>query len=140
MTILAFTGTRKGMTKAQRRTLRHHLMTTDKRPTVAHHGRCVGADEDMHDLLLAAKVPVETWPGDIEDLRAPCLGAAVDHEPMSCLARNQRIVEACDYLIVAPAGYTEERRSGTWATARAAREMGKPVYVVLPDGRFGRWK
>jgi hypothetical protein len=143
MSILAFTGTRKGMTAAQRRTLRARfmgaLLGNGKRPSRVHHGRCVGGDEDVHDLLLAARIPVETWPGHIPELRAPCLGAEVDHPPMDCIERNHVMVGLADYLIAAPAGYKEAMQSGTWATCRWARDNGKPVFVVWPDGRLEKW-
>lgn len=141
--ILTFSGTRKGMTAPQARTLRARFMSyligPDKRPSRAHHGRCVGGDEEVHDLLLSARIPVETWPGHIPELRAPCLGAELVHEPAPCLERNRTIVAVCQGLIVAPAGYKEARQSGTWMTARVARDAGKPVYVVWPDGRLEKW-
>ena len=138
--ILSFTGTRKGMTAAQRRTLRARFHPGYAGPvTRVHHGRCVGADEDAHDLFLVARIPVETHPGHIPELRAPCLGAVVDHEPMDCIERNHVMVDLSDGLIAAPAGYKEARQSGTWATIRFCRAQGKPVYIVWPDGRLEKW-
>ncbi len=143
MTILAFSGTRKGMTAAQRRTLRARFMAppVPDRPRVErfHHGKRIGADEDFHDIAMSARIPVETWPGHIPELRAPCLGAEIEHEPMDCIARNHAFVDRCQGLVLAPSGHKEARQSGTWATARYAREQGKPVYVVWPDGRLEKW-
>lgn len=129
------------MTAAQRRTLRARFMSVfgggpDKRPERVHHGACVGADEDFHCICLAAGVPVETWPGDIPDLTAPCLGFAATHPPAPCIERNHSIVDACEVLIVAPAGYKEARQSGTWATFRYGVAQGKKVFLVWPDGRL----
>jgi hypothetical protein len=141
--ILTFTGTRKGMTAAQRRTLRARfmgaLLGNGKRPERVHHGRCVGGDEDVHDLLLSARIPVETWPGHIPELRAPCLGADVDHEPMDCIERNHVMVDLCSVLLAAPAGYAEAKQSGTWATIRYGVKQGKRVWIVWPDGRLASW-
>ncbi len=39
---------------------------------------------------------------------------------------------------IGPAGLTESG-GGTWATARYARKIGKPVTLVLPDGSCVKW-
>jgi predicted Rossmann fold nucleotide-binding protein DprA/Smf involved in DNA uptake len=51
------------------------------------------------------------------------------------LRRNRDIVDACQLLIVAPGEEAERRRSGTWATYRYARTVGRALLVVFPDGR-----
>jgi hypothetical protein len=138
--VLTFSGTRKGMTAPQRRTLRARFHPGYAGPvTRMRHGRCVGADEDAHDIFRSAGIPVETHPGHIPEFRAPCLGAEVDHPPDDCIERNHTMINLSDGLIIAPAGYAEAMRSGTWATGRYARDAGKPVFVVWPDGRLERW-
>lgn len=67
--------------------------------------------------------------------RAYC---AYDEErtPLPFLVRNHAIVdEGVDGLIAAPSGWVEEQRSGTWATVRYARKLGRRIWIVLPDGR-----
>ena len=61
-------------------------------------------------------------------------GAATVAAPKGYLDRNHDIVDAADVLIAAPSGTTEKRRSGTWATVRYARKLGRTICVVLPDG------
>jgi len=38
-------------------------------------------------------------------------------------------------MIATPGEVDEQLRSGTWSTVRFARKQGKPVHVILPDGR-----
>ena len=44
------------------------------------------------------------------------------------------VAEGVNGLIAAPGGFVEERRSGTWATIRYARQAGRRIWVVKPDG------
>ncbi len=66
---------------------------------------------------------VRAWKGS-PDIRAP----------KRYLTRNKDIVRETDILIAAPAEIEEQIRSGTWSTVRYARKLGKPVFVILPDG------
>ena len=54
--------------------------------------------------------------------------------PRPYLSRNKDIVRETDMLIATPAEAEEQRRSGTWSTIRFARKLGKPVFVIWPDG------
>jgi nucleoside 2-deoxyribosyltransferase len=113
---VAFTGTRKGMTPAQRRQLRdvcYALRTMDE----FHHGGAVGADTQAAEFVSTANY--------LRIVEHPAAG-----DP---LARNRAMVEACDLLIAAPETNREVLRSGTWATVRYARKLGKPV-VMLSRG------
>lgn len=139
---VGFTGTRDGMTDAQKDTLSAWLAR--HRLSEFHHGNAVGADEDaVRELLTAAQ--------DFEHLRAvaihahPCgvpgQGSAaafilshVKHKVAEPLVRNRAIVAACDVLLAAPKSPHEERRSGTWAAIREARRRGKRVLILNPDG------
>jgi hypothetical protein len=50
------------------------------------------------------------------------------------LERNKDIVRESASLIAAPLQAEEQQRSGTWSTVRFARKIGKPVFLILPDG------
>ena len=52
------------------------------------------------------------------------------------LERNRDIVDACDILIACPRTLKEELRSGTWATVRYARKVGKPVAILWNNGKY----
>jgi hypothetical protein len=54
------------------------------------------------------------------------------------LVRNKDIVIETASLIAAPADPVEQLRSGTWSTVRFARQRGKPVFLILPDGTVKR--
>jgi hypothetical protein len=44
--------------------------------------------------------------------------------------RNEDIADMCDILIAAPKAATEVLRSGTWATIRHARRIGRQVVLL----------
>lgn len=136
---IGFTGTQKGMTVAQRHTLRTRLamMFVEE----ARHGDCVGADAEFHDACVYHKVP-RIWihPPLNPVKQAFCetkdWGASVVNvvPPRPYLARNRDIVDGGDILIATPSGYEEELRSGTWSTVRYARKQNKRIYIIQPDG------
>lgn len=76
------------------------------------------------------------YPGDIEDKRAHCYATDYDivYSPQDPLVRNRDIVSCSDIMIATPKTIHEERRSGTWATIRYARELKKKLYIIAPNG------
>lgn len=131
---LGFTGTRSGMTDAQKETVRTLLgMWLPGQGIEFHHGDCKGADAEAVELARAAGFEIAKHPSDIEAQTAHTL-ADVTFDPKPPLERNHDIVDAIDALIACPKGFTEELRSGTWATIRYARKQGRLVMVVLPSG------
>jgi hypothetical protein len=136
--VAGFTGTREGLTSFQRGNLLGLL--TELQPRVLHHGDCVGADVEAHLLCIALRVKVRIHPPDENGLRAFCSfmgsGLLVEmiYDAKPYLARDRDLVDESDYLIACVKG-AEERRSGSWATVRYAREVGRPVFVLHPDGK-----
>lgn len=55
-------------------------------------------------------------------------------ETSSVPAWNRKIVDESDVVLACPPVMVEEFRSRTWAAVRYARQLGKSVIVVLPDG------
>lgn len=138
--ILGFTGTRDGMTDVQRERVAEFLRT--ERPTVVHHGDCVGADSQFHDSVLLLPQPtwIETHPCNLTKFRA-YRKADVVHEVKPCGHRNKDIARACDLLIAAPKSWMgQSPRSGTWQTVRLALSFKKPVTIVWPDGTVQPWE
>lgn len=125
--IYGFTGTRKGMTPAQKQQLERLLRAGDE----FHHGDCVGADAEAHDIAMSAGCRIVVHPSVFADLRAYKAGH-FEHPPRLPLYRNEDIVAACDVLIAAPDTPGERTRSGTWATVRLARAGQKPLVLLLP--------
>lgn len=136
MITLGFTGTRDGMTPAQRISLR--LLIDSIRPDVFHHGCCVGADEHAAVIVrevMGNRCQIIAHPSDLPGMTSQVAkDVSNEYYPESPpLARNRDIVDQTGQLIACPKGQ-EELRSGTWATVRQARKMGRPVTVIRPNG------
>lgn len=132
-----FTGTRDGMTEPQLAAV--ILLCTVKFENTGefHHGACVGADSQLHNLVVenhSARIvihpPTDTRYANVfeESERVEIL------PPKPYLQRNADIVDATDELIATPKEFEEQIRGGTWWTVRYARKQGKKVWLVLPDG------
>jgi hypothetical protein len=136
--VLGFTGTRAGLTPQQRATVR--TLLAQRRVIEAHHGDCVGSDEQFHSLCLAAKVPVVLHPPDDGKLRAFCSPFERSERARPYLERNKDIVRVAQLLIAAPKEAREPapgRGQGTWSTVRYARQRGTLLCVVMPNGETG---
>ena len=98
------------------------------------HGGAIGADTDAHGILSQIE--------GFEVFVRPCsderywywidFGVINIFQPKSPLERNEDIVNDGEILIACPSRLGEELRSGTWATVRYARKVGKPVIVLDP--------
>lgn len=141
--ILGFTGTRHGLTAAQRAVLPSVVACLPERVL---HGGAVGADEDFHDWLAditdngrKTSLIVEVYPTSLRAAfwrvrRYGPFAPEVAIGTLNPLDRNRIIAANCDHLLACPAAPDEQLRSGTWATVRYARAAGKPVTLLLPDG------
>lgn len=131
--IVGFTGTQGGMTVWQMARVSEILK--EKECSVLIHGDCVGADCDADIVADSLEIKRQIRPCDIDNKRAHCEynGAEQISEPTAPLVRNHLIVDDCDVLIACPKGFSEELRSGTWATIRYARKVGKEVIIVWPS-------
>lgn len=113
---IGFTGTRCGMSAAQKQQLRvvfRAFISASDFARVFHHGAAVGADSEAAEMATQAGLNVIAHPANGRPLE-----------------RNKEIVDACDVLVAAPLWDTEQQRSGTWATIRYARKRGKPVVML----------
>lgn len=129
--IFGFTGTRAGMTDAQKAEVRH-LLTGGG---TAHHGDCIGADAEFHHICLDLGIPVTIHPPRNAKHRAFCTGAQEVRPTKPYLERNQAIVTECEILIAAPRENTEpppRQGQGTWSTIRYARTIGRTIYLATP--------
>ncbi len=121
------------MTPAQQERLRELLAASPG--AILHHGDAVGADAEAHDIAAALGLPVVIHPPS-EDRQRAFKASPLVRAPRPYLKRNRAIVRESAMLIAAPAGAIEEHRSGVWSTVRYARRIGRPVRVILPDGRI----
>lgn len=127
-----FTGTRRGMTAAQKIALEDYLSEGDGE---FHHGDCVGADSEAHDIANSFGYAIVIHPPRDYKLRAWC--EVPDHmmRPEDThFSRNRSIVHDTVALIAAPYEAEEQPRGGTWYTIKYARKMGKTVVLILPTG------
>ena len=139
---IGFSGTREGMTPGQKGQVRSIL--TMLVVSEAHHGDCIGADEDFHLLVREVSItqgfiaPIVIHPPDVKRYRANIVGDESWVEK-PYLTRNKDIVECSEFLIATPKG-KQRTRSGTWSTVRYAHFMKRPMLIVYPDGtRISRW-
>ena len=132
--VLGFSGTQVGMTTPQGAELYHLLAERQGdygQELEFHHGQCIGADEQAlrmakhlgiwtvsHPPLNQVKMSLET-----SDLTLP----AKDY-----LDRNWSIVLASQEMVFCPKEMAEVLRSGTWATYRYAKKLGRSYTVISP--------
>ena len=131
MLTIGFTGTRQGASSRQLRSLRSLLAGSHGE---FHHGDCVGSDLQAHSLALSLGWLIFIHPPSDPRKRAYCSGATKVFEIMPYLVRNTIIVRSTECLIACPHSSREQLRSGTWATIRFARSIGRPVFVISPSG------
>lgn len=128
---IGFTGTQRGMSDEQRRVIKSILESYQD--FEAHHGDCVGADAEFHDIVKTLGRSVVIHP-PINPVKRAFKTGDVVNAPKDYLVRNRMIVDNTDLLICAPRSHEEERRSGTWSTFRYANKQHKKYVIVFPDG------
>ncbi len=131
--IVGSTGTQNGMTAAQLTFVLDTLAAWGVGEL--HHGDCIGADADIHKLARELGWRVVGHPPSDPSKRAWCDFDEI-RAPAPYLVRNTAIVIATELLLATPAQRTMQLRSGTWATVRRARALGRPIMLVWPDGDF----
>lgn len=126
---IGFTGTRVGMSPKQKSALRYRLQLLTA--TEFHHGDCLGADADADEIARELGIPIVIHPPSNPRQRAYCgKPGDVIHGPRWYLDRNHDIVDEVDSMIAAPRTGEEEQRSGTWATIRYSRKVGRPLTII----------
>jgi len=134
---IGFTGTQKGMTPHQHKSV--YLMLSEELPEEIHHGDCIGADDEVHNIASELRIKIVIHPPIKGGKRAFRLGDESRPE-QHYLVRNQQIVNETDVLIATPKSNKEELRSGTWSTIRyAMRETRMAVRIVWPNGNVSIW-
>lgn len=135
---IGFTGTRKGMTDAQKRAIADII--ADQVPALIVHGGCYGADGEFDTLCVlnsSSHTLIRVRPSNIPNTQAK-LSFHACREIMPAkppLSRNHNIVDDAVLMLATPRGFEEEQRSGTWAAIRYARKTNKPLIIIYPDGQ-----
>lgn len=133
MSIVGMSGSRDGISVNAKNTLINFLKNTNI--IEVHHGDCIGADRQFHDIVIEYKIKTVIHPPKISSMRAFCKGDVI-LSVKDYLERNRDIVDNTELLIAFPSSNKEELRSGTWSTIRYAKKMNKKVIIVYPDGNI----
>lgn len=135
---IGVTGSRDGPTAEQKRNFRQWI--TDNPCEELHHGCCAGVDAFAAFIGAGRTKRCVGHPPTNDaliDQHAVDLSDKI-REPADYLVRDQHIVDETDVLCAMPK-YDENdsraARSGTWATVRMARQVGKPIFLFMADGR-----
>ena len=129
---IGFTGTQKGMTPTQASGVHGALLSFYLMgATHFHHGDCIGADAEAHDIANKIGYITVGHP-PIDSLKRAYKLCSVFECAKPYLERNKNIVNACDVVIVVPRTKHQIRRSGTWSTYRYAKEQHKGTLLFLP--------
>jgi len=134
--ILGFTGTRRGMTVAQKQAFVQALSRFPVPPHEFHHGDCRGADAEAFALLeraLGKRCETFAHPSILLSDRAYTNSDNI-YSPRPPLERNEIIIRICDILVAAPGEVNELLRSGTWSTVRYARKRARYTILIYPNG------
>ena len=131
---VGFTGTRSGMTARQMLALAKFLGQYQSRITEFHHGDCVGADAEAHEIVesfLGVNV-IYVHPPNDERYRAFKHSPHIA-EPRGYLVRNHDIVNSVDRMLAAPKQIecpSNLRGQGTWATIVYAEKHRKQIEIL----------
>ena len=135
---VGFTGTQHGMTLSQKCEIANWLSKYVEVIDRVHHGCCIGADYEFHQICQWFDLTVVLHPPDNLS-KVP--GGVFDYfpeelirDPLPYIDRNHHIVDECSLLIGTPREMKEVRRSGTWATIRYARLSDTERLIITPDG------
>jgi hypothetical protein len=136
---VGFTGTRKGMSPEQHRAVRKALQDIRAKnfhaDMWAHHGECVGSDEQFHRVALEEGFQVHVHPPKSNKWRAFTVDFSRMDLPDDYQKRDKAIVAESHEIIATPRGSEESYPySGTWLTIRIARRMKVPYVIFMPDG------
>lgn len=126
---VGFTGTQKGMSQNQKEQFVLKLM--EMTITEFHHGDCVGADGEAHDIVREFFPDVRIV-GHLPQSNGKRAFKKCDEyrDPLPYLVRDRKIVDETDFLIGSPKSDDEILRSGTWATIRYSRKIDKPRRIL----------
>jgi hypothetical protein len=126
------TATRHGMSGEQKGALRIFLAGSKGK---LHHGLCIGGDADGHHIARDLGYWIVGHPPTNQTLRAD-LKCDELRPALPYLARNKNIVNETIALIAAPSEPEEQPSGGTWSTVRYARRIGRPIVLILPNGKI----
>lgn len=137
--VVGFTGTQQGMTNDQMYRVHELLgMLKDVGAMKAHHGMCVGADDQFDYMAAVLHYWITGHPGVTKDgrvyQRMSKFRGQILLPEKQFLARNHDIVDISDLMLATPKALREALHSGTWATIRYCLKVKKPLFIIWPNG------
>lgn len=132
---IGFTGTQQRISDTQRYSLLFVLAKARVRGARwMDNGDCIGADATAGAIWRTLEGLLWLHP-PVNDAKRAFQAADFASEALPYLDRNRAIVDKCDWLVATPAEMFEQQRSGTWATIRYARKVGRNHVIVWPNGK-----
>ena len=130
---IGFTGTRHGMAPHQLEAVRRVLESPLLEVVEVHHGSCVGADKEFHDLCVELGLKIHSHPCTLKNYRADCThGTAVIYPEKRPFVRNYDIAKASDVVLAAPdRDLRGDGGGGTWNTIAQCKTNGWAVAQLL---------
>lgn len=130
------TGTRFGMTEAQKKSFTDLVRTWDI--DELHHGDCVGVDDQAANIVndVYPNTKIICHPPKDEEFRAFNNKHNQIRDQNSHFARNRNIVDECELLVVIPLTNQHQDRGGTWYTHDYAVRQKVDAVIVWPDGSY----
>lgn len=132
--IIGFSGSREGMTFAQKQTIKHIIILLDKDTDEVHHGACIGADQEFDALCRLVGHKIYRHPGFPEDhpMRAhlPDYPNAILEDVIPPLDRNEVIVSKSNLILAAP----RSNSRGTYHTIDYAIRTKTDTWIVNEKG------
>ncbi len=126
---VGITGTRSGMNDSQLAAVFDFLQDADI--VEFHHGDCVGVDIEAADIAKYHAIKTVCHPPIKDELRGFHKSDEF-REPLSYFARNRKIVDGVDLLLVVPYQNARQETGGTWYTHDYAIKTGVPVKIIYP--------
>lgn len=135
---IGVTGTRYGMTEQQKNVFKFILKHITKYMLYddywLHHGDCIGADSEAHDIAVSLGFFTHIHPPINSSLRAFKNGCIIEKEE-NYFQRNRNIVNTSNCMIATPKN-TNQSKGGTWYTINYSKKKNKNLYIIYPDGNI----
>lgn len=131
--ILGITGTREGMTEKQLLEVGRFLHEQSAEiGCTLHHGDCMGVDVQAARIADALGFRTVCHP-PVETVLRAYHQSTVILEPLGYLARDRKIVDSVELLLVVPKQNQWQPTGGTWYTHDYAKKTGVPIKMFYPE-------
>ncbi len=129
--LIAISGSREGMTRAQRVACSTILRAWGATGIV--HGDCIGVDAEAHEIAMRLGMASYFYPSNLDHYRAHTerRGGIQLAAPAPPMRRNGSIVSDGEAL----AAFPRPSSRGTWDAVRKAGQLARPTVVLGEDGR-----